>query len=196
MSPARLAGPLRHTAAEHPGRFGLMLGVVGVAVVVGGGLGVLLAILALMLLIDAALPIPGRARSEADDHFWRLVRARQAAAQARRLRGRPPERLDVVDDGGARRRRALGVQAIALDSITGTVESAKAREFDGRFRPDRGAHERWCGVWLVCARGGELPPVSVYRVDGRHVVRDGHHRISVARDQGWTTIEADVTELR
>jgi hypothetical protein len=68
-------------------------------------------------------------------------------------------------------------------------------EFDRRFRPDRGAHQRWRGVWLACARGDELPPVSVYRVGGRHVVRDGHHRISVARDQGWVTIDADVTEL-
>src|SRR3954452_18045031 len=122
MTPARLAGPLRHTAAEHPGLFGLMLGVVAVAVVVGGGLAVLLAILALMLVVDAALPIPGRARSEADDRFCRLVRARHAAAQARRLRGGPPERLDVVDAGGAPRRRAVGVQATALDSITAPVE--------------------------------------------------------------------------
>src|SRR4051794_25705990 len=165
---------------------------VAAAAVAGGALGVLLAILAAMLLLDAALPMPGRSWTEADDRFWRQVHARSAAARRRRLRGRPPERLDVVDDGRATGRRALGVQAIAIDSITGTVERAKAREVDGRFRPDRSVHPRWRGVWLAAVRGAELPPVSVYRVGDRHVVRDGHHRISVAREQGATTIDAEV----
>ena len=45
------------------------------------------------------------------------------------------------------------------------------------------------------ARGLELPPVSVYRIGGRHILRDGHHRVSVARDHGRTEVEADVVEL-
>ena len=43
--------------------------------------------------------------------------------------------------------------------------------------------------------GAALPPISVYRYEGRHYVRDGHHRVSVARALGATDIDADVTEL-
>ena len=31
-----------------------------------------------------------------------------------------------------------------------------------------------------------MPPISVYRVGDLHFVRDGHHRVSVARAQGRT----------
>jgi hypothetical protein len=40
-----------------------------------------------------------------------------------------------------------------------------------------------------------MPPISVYRVGEEHVVRDGHHRVSVARDLGLGAIDADVVEL-
>ena len=43
--------------------------------------------------------------------------------------------------------------------------------------------------------GAALPPISVYRHAGLHYVRDGHHRVSVARALGATDIDADVTEL-
>jgi ParB-like chromosome segregation protein Spo0J len=43
--------------------------------------------------------------------------------------------------------------------------------------------------------GVGLPPISVYRFEGRHYVRDGHHRVSVARALGAADIDADVTEL-
>jgi hypothetical protein len=40
-----------------------------------------------------------------------------------------------------------------------------------------------------------MPPISVYRVGDLHFVRDGHHRVSVARAMGLRVIEADVTEV-
>ena len=46
-----------------------------------------------------------------------------------------------------------------------------------------------------CADRLGLPPISVYRFEGRHYVRDGHHRVSVARALGQADIDADVTEL-
>jgi hypothetical protein len=117
-----------------------------------------------------------------------------------RVRRRAPERLDVLDDGSgavaAAERRALGVQVIAIGSITGTVEELKARAFDRHFRPEAASSEHWKRLWLAQAHGATLPPISVYRLGDRHVVRDGHHRISVARDHGLLTIEADVVELR
>jgi hypothetical protein len=41
-----------------------------------------------------------------------------------------------------------------------------------------------------------MPPISVYRIGDMHFVRDGHHRVSVARAHGLTDIDAYVTEVR
>jgi hypothetical protein len=162
--------------------------------------GVLLAIMALLVLIDAIVPVPGERWTQADDRFRQVVRRRRRGSRLRRLRGLAPERLDVLDDragwASTAPRRALGVESIPIDSITGTVENAKAADFDGRFRPDWSCGGRWHRMWLAHLDGVPLPPISVYRVDGRHIVRDGHHRVSVARDHGWSAIDADVVELR
>jgi hypothetical protein len=173
----------------------------GAAAAVLGGLGaVLLGLVALMLLVDAVLPAPGVTQPEADARFRAIVRRRRREERVRHLRRRPPERLEVLDDQvgwvSTAGRRALGVQVIPIDSVTGTLEPFKARTFDRAFRPDRSAAEHWKRLWLAQAHGASLPPISVYRVDDRHVVRDGHHRLSVARDHGLTAIEADVVELR
>ena len=156
---------------------------------VGGAPGTLLVIAAAFVVLDAVLPTPRRPEAEAEERFAR-------AARGRRRRGAD---LELVDDGAAplaaAQRRELGVLLIPIDSITGTTEAAKARLFDRGFRPDRSCAPRWKSLWMAEARGLELPPVSVYRIGGRHVLRDGHHRVSVWRDHGRTEVEAEVTEL-
>jgi hypothetical protein len=165
------------------------------AIAVRGSIGGLLGIAALLVLLDAVIPMPGVTWPEAEDRFTRLVRARGRA----RLRGLAPERLEVVDDRAGwalvAARRALGVRAIPIDSITATVEDVKAQAFDREFRPDRASGEHWKRLWMAQARGAAMPPISVYRVGDRHVVRDGHHRVSVARERGLTVIDAEVVEL-
>ena len=37
-----------------------------------------------------------------------------------------------------------------------------------------------------------LPPISVVRIGDGYAVRDGHHRVSVARARGALTIDAAV----
>jgi hypothetical protein len=93
-------------------------------------------------------------------------------------------------------RRPDGLHTIDLDSIVGTAEQAKTRTFDGRFRPGSSSRRRWEGLWIAGRRGASLPPISVYRLGDQHFVRDGHHRVSVARSLGMVAIDADVTELR
>jgi hypothetical protein len=44
-------------------------------------------------------------------------------------------------------------------------------------------------------RGDPLPPISVYRVGDVHFVKDGHHRVSVARSLGLRDLDAFVTEV-
>jgi ParB-like chromosome segregation protein Spo0J len=40
-----------------------------------------------------------------------------------------------------------------------------------------------------------LPPISVVPVEDGYAVRDGHHRVSVARARGALTIDATVEAL-
>jgi hypothetical protein len=178
-----------HRAAASPGRWALSLALAVAGFVVGGGLGTLLIIAATFVVLDRLLPTPRNPQSEAEERFARLARTGR-----RRTPG-----LDVVDDAAAplatAPRRALGVELIPIETITGTTEATKARLFDRSFRPDRSCESRWKSLWMAEARGLELPPVSVYRIGERHVLRDGHHRVSVARDHGRTEIEADVVEL-
>jgi hypothetical protein len=185
---------------RHGRRFGAALLVVASAPFIGGTFGVLLGFVALLVVADSALPMPDGTRPEAQDRFRRLVRRRALATRVHRLRGRAPERLDVLDEGSGwvatAERRDLGVQEIALDSVVATVEPLKAAQFDGRLRPAAGARDRWTSLWMAQARGAAVPPVSVYRVGDGHVLRDGHHRASVALDRGRTAIEAHVVELQ
>jgi hypothetical protein len=191
---------MRRRSAIHGWRLALCAALVGSAVAFSGSIGVLLAIMALMLVLDSVIPVPRPPWAEADDRFGRLVRERRHARRMRRLHGLSPERLDIFDDRGGwasvAPRRELGVELIPIDSITGTAETSKAMVFDRSFRPDGSASERWKSLWMAHARGEPLPPISVYRVDGEHILRDGHHRVSVLRDQGSPAIEAEVVELR
>jgi ParB-like chromosome segregation protein Spo0J len=141
----------------------------------------------------------GNLMIDAQTAFSREQRRRRRARALGWLTRRPNSGLAFLDqalDGGApARRRATGLDAIPLDSIVGTAECAKTRTFDGRFRPASSSRRRWEGLWMAGRRGASLPPISVYRLGEQHFVRDGHHRVSVARSLGMAAIDAEVTEL-
>ncbi len=168
-------------------RFLLPLGLAGGAVLTGGVPGFLLAFTAGLLAIDRLLDLAGTHTLGADQAFSKLKRGR---------RGAPLEYL--ADDTGwaaTAPRRRLGVQAISVASIVGTTDPHKAAAFDHEFRPPQWSRERWKQLYLTAQRGTPLPPVSVYRVGDRHYLRDGHHRVSVARAIGADAIDAHVVEL-
>ena len=101
---------------------------------------------------------------------------------------------EVVEALGRVSERSLGLQTIALDSIVGTV--GRTREFDRSFRPTSNRiRPRWERIANAQRRGEDMPPISVYRIGDVHFVRDGHHRVSVARAQGRDAIDAYVTEV-
>jgi hypothetical protein len=90
--------------------------------------------------------------------------------------------------------RRLGLQLVQLDSIIGTVD--RSREFDRSFRPTSPrVRERWQRINLAQRKGESMPPIDVYRIGELHFVKDGHHRVSVARALGHQDIEAYVTEV-
>ena len=139
----------------------------------------------------------GSGTMDAERAFVREARARRRAALARLLRReRTAGRLPVYEPGAAAAGSVLrpgpGIRQIPLDAIVGTLEPSRAALFDRGFRPRAAARVRWERVWLAEHRGCVLPPISVVRVGERYAVRDGHHRVSVARARGATAIDATV----
>jgi hypothetical protein len=88
------------------------------------------------------------------------------------------------------------VQSVAIVQIVGSVERARSQDFDAEFRPrNPQLKARWLSVAAHRQAGRALPPVDLVQVGERYFVVDGHHRISVDRALGHTTIRARVTRL-
>ena len=126
-----------------------------------------------------------------------MARSRRRAALARRLRREPAGRgqLPVYDERALTARvrsAARGLREIPLDAIRGTLEPSRAPLFDRCFRPAGRARRRWERLWVAEQRGAPLPPISVVAVGEGYAIRDGHHRVSVARARGAVTIDASV----
>jgi hypothetical protein len=136
-------------------------------------------------------------RVEAEQAFGRAARARRRAALVNRLRRRCSacSRLAVHDERALVHRRptaGAGPREIPLDAISATLEPNRASQFDHDFRPAAPTRGRWMRVWLAEHRGAVLPPISVVQVGDAYAVRDGHHRVSVAKARGAATIRAIV----
>jgi hypothetical protein len=134
------------------------------------------------------------ARLEADRAFTAASRARRRAALLGRMRrlGRAIGGLPVYDGPVQRRGGPRGVAEIPLEAIAGTTEPNSAAHFDHEFRPTPVTRGRWERVWLAVQRGVALPPISVVQIGDGYAIRDGHHRVSVAKARGALTIAARV----
>ena len=144
--------------------------------------------------------LTGSVQMDAERAFARLRRSRRRAALARRLRGEPAGlgQLPVYDQRALRAVRAPrrpGIREIPLEAICGTLEPSRATLFDRCFRPATIARHRWERLWAAEQRGAVLPPISVVAVGEVYAIRDGHHRVSVARARGAVTIDASVDAL-
>lgn len=172
------------------------------AVATGGMPGYLAGFAALLLAVDRALDLAaGRGGSGgAEQAYRRVARERRRAERRRRLRQLPPDGLEyLAEDTGLAalsRRRRIGVETIALESVVGSVDRHKATTFDRRLRPPEWSRVRWTQMYLASQRGTQMPPISVYRLGSEHFLRDGHHRASVSRALGASGIDADVVELQ
>lgn len=88
-----------------------------------------------------------------------------------------------------------GIRTVRLDHIVGSVN--RYRDFDRTFLP---AHNRIASRWQNVDRAFyqeiNLPPVVLYQIGGVYFVVDGHHRVSVAKEQGQEFIEAEIQECK
>jgi hypothetical protein len=149
------------------------------------------------------MPAPRSTGLSGVDAQHDFLRARRRAALAKliaRLRGEPDDvgvvmpYEEVIEALGFVSERSAGYQVVALDQIVGSVD--RGRDFDRRFRPTSGrSRGRWEQIAAAARRGEAFPPVDLMKVGQLYFVRDGHHRVSVARALGRTDIDAYVTDV-
>jgi hypothetical protein len=137
---------------------------------------------------------------DAQNDFSRARRHRLLTEIARRLRREPDDVglilpfEEVVDALGRTGQSDLGLKVVPLDAIVGTVD--RNAEFDRGFLPTSPRlRSRWERINAAQRRGETMPPVSLYKVGDLYFVRDGHHRVSVAKAFGREDIDAYVTEV-
>lgn len=88
-------------------------------------------------------------------------------------------------------RYSAGHQTVPLSQIRGS--QGRCRDFDRDFYPVQGhLSSRWISVAMAWHLGIALPPVELVQLGEVYFVRDGHHRISVAKAFGQTEINAEV----
>jgi hypothetical protein len=142
----------------------------------------------------------GSPSQDAQHDFSRARRARLLSDIARRLRREPDDVglilpfEEVVEALGRTGQVDRGLQVVRLEDIVGTVD--RAADFDRGFRPtSQRLRSRWERIAAAQRRGEAMPPVSLFKVGDLYFVRDGHHRVSVAKSQGRDDIDAYVTEV-
>lgn len=89
-----------------------------------------------------------------------------------------------------------GLHDIPVKNIVGST--GRYEDFTRRFLPrttDKRDKERWRNIYTLAVTGKGFPPIDAYKIDQVYFVKDGNHRVSVARELGWETIQAHVTEL-
>lgn len=86
-----------------------------------------------------------------------------------------------------------GIMSVSIDNILGS--EGRANDFDSNFTPlHRYMRNRWLNVAAALLVGKSLPPVELIQLGEIYFVRDGHHRISVAKAFGQKDIDAEVTK--
>lgn len=89
----------------------------------------------------------------------------------------------------------VGMQVIPIEKIVGS--EGRYNDFDNRFFP-KSSHlrNRWEHVDQAALDSIVLPPIKVYEISGLYFVRDGNHRVSVAKARGTEFIDAEVVSLQ
>src|SRR5438270_7955857 len=114
-----------------------------------------------------------------------------------RLTGRRTELLrfeEVRRQLRAEGRHDAGSRPVLLDAIVGSV--GRYRDFDTAFLPlQTQTKRRWLSIDRAHYEDLVLPPVELYQLGETYFVKDGNHRVSVARERGQMFVDATVIEV-
>jgi hypothetical protein len=116
-----------------------------------------------------------------------------------RIKGQPVDLIPYEAIAGilqAHARLAMpDVQSIPLDHIVGSV--GRYRDFTRTFMPRSSISiERWTHIESQLNDMEGLPPIEVFQIGDVYFVVDGNHRVSVARANGFSEIDAYVTVIQ
>lgn len=86
-----------------------------------------------------------------------------------------------------------GMQEVPVKQIVGS--SDRWHDFDRAFLPThKKTKSRWLSIDEAYYQDVRLPPIQLYKVGDIYFVKDGNHRVSVARERGVEFIDAEVIE--
>jgi hypothetical protein len=137
-------------------------------------------------------------QAEARERFRRSVTQAQVADLLGLVMGADDKDLVSYDEVAkrlrARQQIEKGTQMVPLEAIVGSV--GRYKDFTRTFLPRAGiSQERWARLDAALNSMEGFPPVELFKIGEVYFVRDGNHRVSVARANDATHIEAYVTEL-
>lgn len=138
-------------------------------------------------------------RFRAAVHDFQIAQQRAAVQEVlARITGKSTQLLsydEVAEKLKLHVRTERGLHDIPLDAIVGSV--GRYTDFTRTFLPRRAENQqRWAGVKAAMEGSVGLPPIEVYKVGEVYFVLDGNHRVSVARQEGFKTIQAHVIEFQ
>ena len=88
----------------------------------------------------------------------------------------------------------MGLHAVPITKIIGS--EGRYQDFTRTFLPKfKHLQERWVSISAAAQKDVILPPIQLFKVGDAYFVRDGNHRVSVARASGIEMIDAEVVEI-
>jgi hypothetical protein len=101
--------------------------------------------------------------------------------------------IDELTQGKAvHNQRHLGSKLVRIADIQASED--RSGDFDRSFNPlETHTKSRWLSIAVARLNGQAMPAVDLIKVGDAYAVRDGHHRISVAKALGEDFIDAQVT---
>jgi hypothetical protein len=137
-----------------------------------------------------------RLRARTDFEAARIQAFLRDAGAVLRQKTRPLLSYDEVRRAAGLENQAYGgLQEVPIADVRGSV--GRLKDFDAAFLPlGPQLRSRWAQLDEAMRRGEPIPPIEVYHLGGVYFVKDGHHRVSVARRLRWKTIPARVIEVR
>ncbi|HMN30897.1 MAG TPA: hypothetical protein PKE45_22270, partial [Caldilineaceae bacterium] len=134
----------------------------------------------------------------AREHYHQNIQRAQIADILGLVSGRNTDLVsfeEVARKLKARQQVEMGTRMVPVAQIVGSV--GRYRDFTRSFLPRASANpERWIRLDAAMNALESVPPIELFKVGDVYFVRDGNHRVSVARANGITHIEARVTEVK
>ena len=128
---------------------------------------------------------------------WRR-RGRAGSAKRRAQREALPSLYDLHPGASTAPRRRIGLRAVPIDRIVGTLRHPSQNTADFLPLPGlrgRNWNARWQRITRAMDRLETLPPAELVQVGDDYYVADGHNRVAAAREAGAVEIDADITQL-